>query len=629
MALKEGVESALYAADDDDHEILLKTSLGKYLDFYRGLESPGHAVLVVGDWGVGKTTQVLKILPKHEVYYVSLFGLATVDDIYLSVYAAMHPIKGGFRQKIKKVQSLEVGFGGATVDLAGLANGVASVFARDQAKTDRVIVFDDLERSTVDLRDTLGVINRYVEHHECKVVVIAHDEKLTSELQAMKEKIFGQTIRAVPQVRSAFRVFCNNELEEFSERIFIYEGLILDLFKASGVMSLRVMRHVISDLARLYSCLSTDYLKNYEVVHDLTSLFVAICIEVRAGNLTRQSVLSRQPARQWRRASKTEGATDATDIFEDVASKYSGLDIGSDLLSSSFLVTALYDGYFDSDELNRSVASSHYFIQPEVEPAWRIFINFDRLPDDAVDKAQLELLRQFECREITNVGEMQHLFSLRFLMAQEEIISQTPGEVLDACKAYVDDLYTQRRLDGCAGDAHWNDEFFRSYGGIGYWVGKEFKVEFDELVEYLLSRRRQVHRDSYPKIAEEILRALESDASEFQNMVSDDYQGIGRYSSIDVLSVIDPERFVGLWEKADPESMHTIQIALELRYKTGLLPRQLRSEADWLNRVIELMEKSLSSLSGMRRLRRSRAIPRLKNIIEDALQTPLGSADPS
>lgn len=67
----------------------------------------------------------------------------------------------------------------------------------DNSKT---IVFDDLERCSINLEDLFGAINKYVEHHGCKVIVIAHDDKLNDELTDKKEKIFGQVIKVTPDI---------------------------------------------------------------------------------------------------------------------------------------------------------------------------------------------------------------------------------------------------------------------------------------------------------------------------------------------------------------------------------------------------------------------------------------------
>lgn len=64
------------------------TALANYLQYYSTLEKPGYAVLVTGPWGVGKTHQVKQVIPESQRYYVSLYGLDSVNSIHDAVLAS-------------------------------------------------------------------------------------------------------------------------------------------------------------------------------------------------------------------------------------------------------------------------------------------------------------------------------------------------------------------------------------------------------------------------------------------------------------------------------------------------------------------------------------------------------------
>ena len=49
---------------------------------------------------------------------------------------------------------------------------------------------------------------------------------------------------------------------------------------------------------------------------------------------------------------------------------------------------------------------------------------------------------QFDKYEVTDSGEMLHIFSLRMLMAEKKIINEDVETVAEACKTYIDDLLT-------------------------------------------------------------------------------------------------------------------------------------------------------------------------------------------
>lgn len=71
---------------------------------------------------------------------------------------------------------------------AGLAAQFAASFIKDEVDPSRTLIFGNLERCTIDMVNVLSVINRYVERHGCRVVVITHDEKIAEALTDRREK---------------------------------------------------------------------------------------------------------------------------------------------------------------------------------------------------------------------------------------------------------------------------------------------------------------------------------------------------------------------------------------------------------------------------------------------------------
>src|SRR5690606_35498659 len=71
------------------------------------------------------------------------------------------------------------------LDGNGTADGSLSVQAPELKLSDYltntsgfVIVFDDLERASINLESLLGYINHYVEHQGYKVVIVANEEEI-------------------------------------------------------------------------------------------------------------------------------------------------------------------------------------------------------------------------------------------------------------------------------------------------------------------------------------------------------------------------------------------------------------------------------------------------------------------
>lgn len=272
------------------------SNLKKYLDYYRIRKEPRYAVLVTGDWGTGKTYQVRQAMPDEEAYYVSLFGLNSSDDVVAAVYTAMFPGKAWVKKIANSVGDMTAEVPGlGSLAVSGLTSGLVGAFLRQEVRNDKPIIFDDLERCGLGVKETLGIINLYVEHHGCCVVVIAHDQRLAEGFSEAKEKIFGQTIRVEPQVLAAFDDF-HSALPAGSEKDFVatQRDNMIGVFSESGVQSLRILRHVIEDLSRLIGTLSKEHLANDQAMVELVRLFCAFDIEWRAGRLEPEDLSQRR-----------------------------------------------------------------------------------------------------------------------------------------------------------------------------------------------------------------------------------------------------------------------------------------------------------------------------------------------
>ncbi len=194
------------------------SDLENYLSYYQGLQTPRYAVLVTGAWGVGKTFQVRSAIPPEIHYYVSLFGMRSAEEIDAAVFSQMDPLKAEARAIAEENAKTSV----LGVPVGALGSLYARYGLKRQVKSDRIIIFDDLERSSIEPKELLGAINQYVEHHGCRVVVIAHDGELSNELKHQKEKIFGQVLSAIPQTNLAYPRFLK-EIGREDEQKFLLE----------------------------------------------------------------------------------------------------------------------------------------------------------------------------------------------------------------------------------------------------------------------------------------------------------------------------------------------------------------------------------------------------------------------
>lgn len=596
----------------------MESHLEEYLNYYKNREAPGYAVLVTGEWGTGKTYQVRKIFEKDEEYYVSLFGLQTADDVHAAVLAVMDP-------KMAKVKSFVGGAGKAAEGLGGLASLLGTVpkmlnaVFRQNVNKKRTIIFDDLERCNINTKDKLGVINTYVEHHHCRVVVIAHDEKIVGEFNVEKEKLFGQTIKVEPNISAAFGAFCSKFFKDKNDILgpeklkFVttHNPAIIEIFKDSEAGSLRILRHVIEDLGRLFESLDKEHLEKLGVMDTLVRLFSALNIEVRSGFLVEADLRDRRNAVQQHYAKQTDSKTDQSEEpnFLVADKKYGSVGLNDNLLHDDLIIQMLIEGRYDKETICSSLNDSPYFLKPEEAPPWRVVMDFDQLEDEVLNVAIEAMQAQFENRTVTVPGEMLQIFTLRMLMSKEGELDDDIVKIIDGCKLYIDDLLAADRLPAKERGSRGEHGLATAYGGCQYWDLANIKEQFKEIFEHLIDARAQAFEKQFPEIVVNLLDLVKSDGNAFREHVSYTNAGENLYAGVPVLSEIAPKDFVDAWLVSPKANWREVFYALGSRYETGHLDRELKAEKDWAREVVKLLEQKAAEVKGFQALRIQRIIP--------------------
>lgn len=603
-----------------EREVRMTTHLAEYISFYQTLEKPGYAVLITGEWGAGKTYQVLNCIPEEKRYYVSLFGVQTVEQLHAEVMAIASPklskVSASLNQSSEKVAAA-----GGVFALAGLTPSVFNaIFMRD-IKPDRTLIFDDLERSSLTTKDLLGVMNSYVEHRNFRVVAIAHDDKLASEFLQMKEKIFGQTIRVEALVDEAFESFLEEKLNRRAkELINKYREDILGIFISSEVQSLRILRHVIEDVDRLLRCLTDKHLSNYKAMSELVKFFTAIDIETRMSRLDHDSLNDRQGVIMGYHfkvgSSKGEKPEKPDLMISD--ERYNSIDLVSSLLSDDVIFSMLFEGRYPEEKIQECLDSSSYFIEPSEAPPWKVVINFDEIDDATVEAAREKMNQQFAERSVTNSGEMLHIFSLKMMMVEKGIEAGSLEELTASCMAYIDDLLKSGDLPPRGTDWQWYEEFSRSYDGMGYWVSESAADHFKAVWDHLIMAREKALENQIPKIWDDLKSLMLTDAKQFLEKLSPTANGENQYAMIPLFNHIQAEEFVEVWLGSPKQNWRYISLALANRYSHGRIEHDLKVEKEWVIEVYNELERRAAAESGFQSLRISRVIPKiLRELSED------------
>ncbi|HAH6968180.1 TPA: hypothetical protein HIB46_003829 [Escherichia coli] len=592
------------------------TPLANYLAYYSNLKSPGYAVLITGPWGVGKTYQVKQLIPDSESYFVSLYGIDTVDGIHDAVLASCLPSLNA-SEYVSTIGEVGKAMGDKYA-LAGFANSVWNVFLRQRLKPDRTIIFDDLERSSLwtnQKSELLGAINHYVEHRGFRVIVICHDERIADQLAELKEKTFGHTVMVEPQIHAAFEAFLTDIQDKVAQDFVTKrKSVIEEVWSQSEQSSLRILKHVINDVARLRLIMKDRHLENKDAIEHIIKFFCALDIEVRAGNLTRDLLLNRMKLHIAERMDRNN--QDDIRPLSKIISKYSSSDITGSILSDEILESTLIEGRFDSEMLAAWLDQTPYFIQASDTPPWLIVMKFDELDDEIIEEGISRMQKQFDERAVTEIGEFLHIAALRLMMVEQGVIAHSMEEETSLCTTYIDDLLATKRMPPKPLEYSF-DRLFEAYGGYGYWVSEVARPHFRAICERVDQARHQALEATYPSHAAEILRQLKEDQASIFKTISPTNSGSNTLAHVPILNHIPVNSFLDAWLSGPRSGWRQTTMALDNRYEHGQLDRNLSTERPWLIDLDREMNARIDKETGLDAFRLKRIKPKIFSELQE------------
>lgn len=318
--------------------------LNEHIKNYLLNDKTQRAIMLTAPWGSGKSyyikNSLCPFLLENELDYavVSLYGLDEIKDINKSLYVELR-LKKTFRKLRKKtkktnnsnwfIRNAEEIKSSSLVAGKTIVKGIASFFNVRLDVTDKdietllksinlknkLIIFEDLERASINIIEFLGYINNLTEQDGVKVLIVAneseilktesiHDENLdtnvdiytteTKKYLKIKEKTIGDTIyftgTSLDIIKGIYSLFNNeffkliiNHENEFTKNN-IYQKIqdVMQLAKCDNYRSL------------LYACQKTEEIFNkleksdYEIDYLQNVLLgtVAYCVNGHCANNT-------------------------------------------------------------------------------------------------------------------------------------------------------------------------------------------------------------------------------------------------------------------------------------------------------------------------------------------------------
>ncbi|MCG4918697.1 KAP family NTPase [Phocaeicola vulgatus] len=285
----------------------MNTLILDFLNSYADNPNPQYAVMLKGKWGCGKTHLIKQWKKRFDEtadtdeeitlkpIYISTYGMDSVNDIKTTIDRELNPffysktgrfIKGILKLAGKVVfktsmdlndNSKEDGSFSATLDSLSLLQ-----VEDDSIKGVKFLIFDDIERCLIEMKELLGFINYFVEHCNCHVVVIGDENHLEELPKAVlgefKEKTIGKEFEIQPDIEEAIEYF----LDEVPVSDYLKEmrDFIIACFMCTKSDNLRILRQCLYDFKSHLNKLPSELIEKDNIfLKNILGSFIAVYAE--------------------------------------------------------------------------------------------------------------------------------------------------------------------------------------------------------------------------------------------------------------------------------------------------------------------------------------------------------------
>lgn len=392
-----------------------------YLNEYVLNPDPQYAVFINGQWGCGKTYFIKNWIAYYDgqsaqedktlrPIYVSLYGLKLTsqitDAINRELYPMLHSRAAKIGKSILKVVSkiaLHTDFDinqNGTDDISMDLSLDALSFLKsddDEIKSDKLVVFDDLERCLIPIKELLGYINYFVEQCHAHVIIVGDEPKLGEALRdfhEFKEKTIGREFMLDAEIEAALVSF----LEEVPFIVMLKGSLmyIQELFKLSQSNNLRILRQAIYDFKRQLQLMNKEFDVNQQlVVRSLMFGFIATYLEYKGkGHDDIERYLSLPYGEEKKKVK---------DRILQINSKYDALRPYSlyDVMNLSYI--GLFVDYIKSGRSLTSFFQSVIFPVAKIRPSWEQLHDWVLMSNPEFTKTYNLVLKDIRDKKIPDI----------------------------------------------------------------------------------------------------------------------------------------------------------------------------------------------------------------------------------
>lgn len=607
------------------------------------------SILINGEWGSGKTFFIKNFmsgLNKKNVYYISLYGIATIMqlnvDIYKLAISRTIDMKLFNKSKPKRLKYLIyiknkilnnsskiIGVIKFLLDYLGLnRDKVKEIIGQKQILNNVILVMDDMERCKVPMDELLGFISNITENNNIKVILIGNEGELLGEspnsemndgaselslYKKYKEKTIGLTLYYEANLENAYANIVENTIKDNDiKRILMSKKqLILDIFNGesceNGCKNIRTLYFGLLSFEKLYlkikeilASADMNYGESYIkfFFEDMFRCVMETSIALKEEN---------KKVTQWKEGELYVPHSGMGSVFSN------GL-----IYQYKFVENYLLHHIFNEDEIKRTVKEFYVVMQENDQlqnSAYNSLCRWEQL--DTVDEIN-ENLRKLSGEIAKRNLNISYYKNIIFILASLK------NEKFPICNCnivkIIEEIKCKLRMTP--------DKIYKESLYISGWTPSEQVLKiYNELAasiyELLDEKWRKMRRNQYDFLVnnvwdEKFPRKCRENLTEFME-------------DRKFLWYVNPIKFMGKLKNAHVGEIYFMLKGLSVIYNINNFDEFLQLDMDNINTLYQKVS-NLSTSTGNLSLTKKKALCRFKDLLgrcQNKLQNRYGKEDPS
>jgi len=519
----------------------------EYLNNYLSLENPEYAILLNGKWGSGKTHFIQSFMNDFQdenikFIKISLFGLKNTNSIDEEIFQNLHPLLGSKYAKLtgnilKGAIKLGVNLdwnndntkdGTANINLKEF-NLLDFFSDNKKSKQEIVFIFDDLERTEINLKEILGYINYLVEQSNFKVIILANEEKIDkSEYKEFKEKVIGKTFEVKHLFEHILTSFIEKKTDLSKELLNSNIHIIKNIYEKADYNNLRHISQILLDFEYFIKHIDTVYLKDKDFISILINNFFALSIELKSANLNREELLKRNKLIWNFSDNKDKEKTNIEEIYE----KYNIQN--NPLFDGKNWVNILIDNSIQKKELNELISNLSFFLEKKekAQPSWVKLWHYRDLSDEDFKINLNDVIDKFKNCDYEIPEHFIHVIALLIFFNKNNLSNLSIEDITNRVDICIRNKYQNHQ--------NWKNQLFEdrirfNRTGLGY-MGEDDQ-DFRNIFSEIIKKNKKIYTDNeietQKKLMKQFLVSIQNLDKDFlTKLLLDEYRSIPIFNQL-------------------------------------------------------------------------------------------------